>query len=56
MINTSLLKTICETPGAPGFEYRIRNLVMKTIADYVDEMTVDPMGNLIAIKRLMHQK
>jgi endoglucanase len=51
MINTSLLKTICETPGAPGFEYRIRNLVMKTIADYVDEMTVDPMGNLIAIKR-----
>ena len=25
MINTELLKVICETPGAPGFEQAIRS-------------------------------
>lgn len=51
MINVGLLSKICETPGAPGFEKRIRDLVHKEVKPYVDEMRIDPMGNLVAIKR-----
>ena len=42
MINVDLLKKICETAGAPGFENRVRNLVLKEIEGYIDsiEMTI----------------
>jgi len=46
-----LLKQICETPGAPGYEHRIRDLIRKEVSPLVDEVTTDAMGNLIAIKR-----
>ena len=36
MINIKLLKKICETPGAPGFENRVRSLVLKEIKPYVE--------------------
>ncbi len=51
MIDVSLLKKICETPGAPGFEDRIRKLVKQEVEPLVDEVQVDNMGNLIAIKK-----
>ena len=51
MINVSLLKKICETPGAPGFEQRIRKLVVDEVRAYVDELKVDAMGNVYAIRR-----
>ena len=51
MIDTSLLKQICETPGAPGFEYRIRKLVLQEIQGLADDIQVDTMGNVIAIKK-----
>ncbi|MEM1326450.1 MAG: M42 family metallopeptidase [Bacteroidota bacterium] len=51
MINIDLLKTVCKTPGAPGFEQRIRKLVIETVTPYVDEVEIDPMGSVIAIKR-----
>ena len=50
-MNVSLLKKICEAPGAPGFENQIRNLVIEEIKDYVDSYSIDNMGNLIAIKK-----
>lgn len=50
-MNVSLLSKVCETPGAPGFEQRIRELVMNEIRDYVDEMEVDNMGNVYGIRR-----
>ncbi len=50
-INTALLNTICTTPGAPGFEQRIRELVIKEVTPLVDEVQVDNMGNVYAIKR-----
>jgi endoglucanase len=56
MINVSLLKRICETPGAPGFEQRIRHLVLKEVKDLVDEVSIDNMGNLIAVKRGKERK
>ena len=51
MIDTPLLKRICETPGAPGFEHLIRRLVSDEIRGMVDEIRTDPMGNLIALKK-----
>lgn len=50
-INTVLLKNICEVAGVPGFEQRIRQLVLKEVTSLVDEVQVDNMGNVIAIKR-----
>lgn len=49
-MNTSLFKSICETPGAPGFEDRIRQLILKEIRPYVDRIEVNNMGNVYAIK------
>jgi len=56
MINVQLLKRICETPGIPGFEQRIRQLVIKELQGLVDEISVDNMGNVIAIKRGKERK
>lgn len=50
-INVKLLAEICEIAGAPGFENRIRNLVKKEVEPLVDELSIDPMGNLIAVKK-----
>jgi len=56
MINLQLLKRICETPGIPGFEQRIRQVVIKELQGLVDEISVDNMGNVIAIKRGKERK
>jgi endoglucanase len=50
-MNISLLKSICETAGAPGFEDRVRQLVLREISGIVDEVSVDNLGNVTAIKR-----
>lgn len=51
MINVDLLRHICEIPGAPGYEQRVREFVMKELGSLVDDISVDNMGNVIAIKR-----
>lgn len=56
MINVALLKQICETSGAPGFEQKVRELVLKLVTPLVDEVRVDAMGNVIAIKRGKERK
>lgn len=50
-INVDLLAKICEAPGAPGYEQKIRNLVIETITPLVDEVTTDNMGNVYALKK-----
>ncbi len=50
-INTKLLANICEIAGAPGFEQRIRALVIKEIEPFVDSIQVDNMGNVITLKK-----
>ena len=50
-INTDLLNIICTTPGAPGFEKKIRDIVINEVEPLVDELEVDNMGNVYAIKR-----
>ena len=51
MVDIKLLKNICETPGAPGFENGVRNLVLKEIENCVDDVNIDNMGNVIALKK-----
>lgn len=51
MIDVPLLKKICELPGAPGYEKRIRELVIKKVAPLVDKYRVDSMGNVIALRK-----
>ncbi len=46
-----LLKTLCETPGTPGREARIRRVVAEAVAPLVDDVTTDHLGNLIAFKK-----
>lgn len=50
-INIKLLTEICETAGAPGHEQRIREIVVREIEPFVDELRTDNMGNLTAIIR-----
>lgn len=50
-LNIPLLKEICETPGAPGREYRIRRVVKREVESLVDESHTDAMGNLICLKK-----
>jgi len=51
MINVALLKEICETPGAPGHEQKVRELVARELKGIADNISVDNMGNLIALKK-----
>lgn len=55
-MNLKLLKNICETPGAPGFENKIRALVIKEISSHVQELRTDNMGNIIALIKGKEQK
>jgi len=47
-MNLDLLTELCETPGAPGREERIREVARRELAPAADEVTVDPLGNLVA--------
>ncbi len=55
-LNIELLRDICEVPGAPGFENRIRAFVLKEIDGLVDDVSVDNMGNIVAVKRGLNSK
>ncbi len=46
-MNIDLLKRLCETPGIPGREERVRKLIEKEVKGLFDEVTTDPMGSLI---------
>jgi len=47
-MNWQLLKKLSDTPGLPGTEDKIREILHKELAGLTDEITIDPMGNLIA--------
>ncbi|MCB0705922.1 MAG: M42 family metallopeptidase [Saprospiraceae bacterium] len=51
MIQVELLKAISEIPGAPGFEQKVREYVIAQAGPLVDELSVDAMGNVIAVKK-----
>ena len=45
-----LLKELSELNGISGREDEVRNFIRERIKDQVDEITVDAMGNLIALR------
>jgi putative aminopeptidase FrvX len=50
-LNIPLMQRICETPGTSGFEQPIREVILKELKGLADEVTVDSMGNIVAIKK-----
>ncbi|MDV7143778.1 M20/M25/M40 family metallo-hydrolase [Tropicimonas sp. TH_r6] len=46
-MNTDLLKRLCETPGVPGHEQRVRDLILSEIEGLFDHVETDPMGSLL---------
>jgi endoglucanase len=50
-MNLALLKSLSEAPGISGREERVREIVQRAAKDVFDDITVDPMGSLIATKR-----
>ena len=46
-MNLDLLKTLCETPGVPGNEHRVRDLITSEIDGMFDEVKTDAMGSLL---------
>lgn len=50
-VNIDLLKRLCETPGIPGREERVRALIEREVAGLFDSMRTDAMGNLICTRK-----
>lgn len=50
-LNIELLRKVCEIPGAPGYETLIRDFIHGRLKNLADEISVDKMGNLIAVRR-----
>jgi putative aminopeptidase FrvX len=46
-----LIKELTEAYGPSGNEGAVREIIKKHITDHVDELRVDPLGNLIALKK-----
>jgi putative aminopeptidase FrvX len=51
MINIELLRNICETPGAPGHEKKIRDLVLNEVKNLGDKIEVDALGNICVFRK-----
>lgn len=50
-MNTALLKEICETPGVPGQEAKVRALVYRELETLADDISTDNMGNVYVLKK-----
>jgi len=46
-----LLKTLVEIPAPSGYESQVRNQIREWIEPLVDEIRVDPLGNLVAVRK-----
>lgn len=49
--DVKLLAQICEVAGVPGYEQRVRDLVLENIKNSVDSIEQDNIGNIYAIKK-----
>lgn len=47
----ALLRQLSQTPGAPGDEGAVRDLIARALHPHVDALRIDSMGNLTASKR-----
>jgi putative aminopeptidase FrvX len=46
-----LLEKLCNAAGPSGYEGDVREIIKQEIRNYVDEMRIDKMGNIIAHKK-----
>lgn len=46
-----LLEKLTQTPGVPGRESRIRDLILQEIDGLFDDVSIDPMGSIIAVRK-----
>ena len=46
-----LLKTLSDLRGISGFEYKINEKIADIISPFADEVKIDDLGNVIAVKR-----
>lgn len=46
-----LLEDLTQTFGVSGYEKEVASLIINNVKDYVDELTVDSIGNIIALKK-----
>lgn len=51
MVDIDLLRSILQVPGIPSREDAARDLVARQMKSLVDELSIDPLGNLIGVKR-----
>jgi endoglucanase len=49
-MNLELLSELCRTPGPPGREERVREVVIRELEPLVDEIEIDRMGNVFATR------
>ena len=54
-MNTDLLRRLCETPGVPGREERVRDLIRGEIKGLFDSTKVDSLGSLICTRKPTRQ-
>ncbi len=50
-MDIDLLGQLCETPGVPGREERVRDLIAGRVEGLFDAVRTDPMGSLICTRR-----
>ena len=46
-MDLELLKELCNAPGVPGCEENVSKIVRRELKEFSDEITIDPMGNII---------
>ena len=51
MLNVDLFRRLCEVPGVPGREHRVRELITKETKGLFDSSEVDAMGSLICTRK-----
>jgi endoglucanase len=50
-LDLGLLERLCATPGVSGREDAVRGLVRRELEGLVDEISIDSLGNLVAVRR-----
>ncbi len=51
VLTQELLRRLTETPGGPGDEGAVRDLIARAVHPHVDELRIDRLGNMIALKK-----
>ena len=51
MRNEALLQRLTQAQGVAGYEKEVRQLLLEEVRPYADEVLIDPLGSLIAVKK-----